>query len=75
MTPQRGRFTLELAQSCKPTPGQADKQPFVIPIALGLVGATAICRSKSPPRTAPARMRLARGVFELDDAAAEDQLP
>jgi aminopeptidase N len=33
------RYTLTLSQSCPPTPGQADKQPFVIPIRLGLVGA------------------------------------
>jgi aminopeptidase N len=30
-------FTLDLSQSCPPTPGQTDKDPFVIPIALGLV--------------------------------------
>jgi len=31
-------YTLELSQSCPPTPGQEVKQPFVIPVALGLVG-------------------------------------
>ncbi len=31
-------YTLQLSQSCPPTPGQSDKQPFVIPVALGLVG-------------------------------------
>jgi aminopeptidase N len=31
-------YTLQLAQSCKPTPGQADKLPFVIPLTIGLVG-------------------------------------
>ncbi len=30
-------FALEFAQSCKPTPGQEKKLPFVIPIELGLV--------------------------------------
>jgi len=33
-----GCYTLTLAQSCKPTAGQPAKQPFVIPINLGLVG-------------------------------------
>jgi len=33
-----GTYTLTLVQSCKPTPGQAEKQPFVIPLNLGLVG-------------------------------------
>ena len=31
-------LTLEFAQSCKPTAEQPAKQPFVIPIAIGLVG-------------------------------------
>ncbi len=34
-----GIYTLTLSQSCAPTPGQPDKQPFVIPIALGLLDA------------------------------------
>lgn len=31
------RYTLTLTQSCPPTPGQAVKLPFVIPVALGLL--------------------------------------
>ena len=31
-------LTLELRQSCAPTPGQPVKDPFVIPISMGLVG-------------------------------------
>ena len=34
-----GIYTLTLSQSCLPTPGQPDKQPFVIPVALGLLDA------------------------------------
>ncbi|MGB3072179.1 MAG: aminopeptidase N [Ottowia sp.] len=30
-------YTLQLAQSCPPTPGQPAKEPFVIPVRLGLV--------------------------------------
>ncbi|KQP20972.1 aminopeptidase [Pseudorhodoferax sp. Leaf265] len=33
-----GRYTLTLTQSCAPTPGQVLKEPFVIPVALGLLG-------------------------------------
>jgi aminopeptidase N len=33
------RYTLTLEQSCPPTPGQPDKLPFHIPVAVGLVGA------------------------------------
>jgi len=32
-------YTLTLAQSCAPTPGQPHKEPFVIPVGLGLLGA------------------------------------
>lgn len=37
--PASGIYSLALSQSCAPTPGQAEKQPFVIPIALGLLTA------------------------------------
>src|SRR5205814_1387159 len=30
-------YTLSFTQSCAPTQGQADKQPFVIPVSLGLL--------------------------------------
>ncbi|MDR2789177.1 MAG: aminopeptidase N [Candidatus Accumulibacter sp.] len=32
------RYTLMLTQSCAPTPGQAEKHPCLIPVAVGLVG-------------------------------------
>jgi len=31
-------YTLDLAQTVPPTPGQPDKKPMVIPLALGLIG-------------------------------------
>jgi aminopeptidase N len=36
--PDAGRYTLHVTQSCPATPGQPDKQPFVIPLAMGLLG-------------------------------------
>lgn len=36
--PTAGTFTLKVKQSCPPTLGQPDKQPFHIPLALGLLG-------------------------------------
>ncbi len=33
-----GLLELRIAQSCPPTPGQPDKEPLLIPLALGLVG-------------------------------------
>ena len=35
---QEGRYSLTLRQSTPPTPGQADKLPLVIPVAVGLLG-------------------------------------
>jgi aminopeptidase N len=35
-------YTLTLAQRCAPTPGQALKEPFVIPVALGLLDASGL---------------------------------
>jgi aminopeptidase N len=37
--PSAQTYTLSLRQSCPATPGQSDKEPFVIPVTLGLVGA------------------------------------
>jgi aminopeptidase N len=31
-------YTLTLTQSCSPSPGQAEKAPYLIPVAVGLVG-------------------------------------
>jgi aminopeptidase N len=36
--PARKTYALTLTQSCPPTPGQAEKQPMVIPVRFGLVG-------------------------------------
>ncbi|MGO4380715.1 aminopeptidase N [Pseudoduganella sp. RAF53_2] len=36
--PASRSFTLTLAQHCPPTPGQDKKQPFHIPVAVGLLG-------------------------------------
>ncbi len=33
-----GVLELRIAQSCPPTPGQPDKEPLLIPVALGLLG-------------------------------------
>lgn len=36
--PQARTYQLTLSQTTAPTPGQPDKQPMVIPVALGLIG-------------------------------------
>ncbi len=35
--PAEGVFSLKVKQSCPPTPGQPDKQPFHIPLVIGLL--------------------------------------
>ncbi len=37
--PEQRRYTLTLTQSCPPTPGQPVKEPFVVPVAIGLLDA------------------------------------
>ncbi len=36
--PGKQRYTLTISQSCPPTPEQEHKAPFVIPVAMGLLG-------------------------------------
>ena len=36
--PELGQLTIDLHQSTPPTPGQVDKQPLVLPVAMALVG-------------------------------------
>lgn len=36
--PEKQTYTLHIEQSCPPTPGQPEKKPFHIPVAIGLVG-------------------------------------
>lgn len=59
-------LALEFSQSCKPAPGQGSQEPFVIPIALGLVIAD---RGDIDLRTGnedgASAEELARGVIEL----------
>lgn len=56
-----GRYELALSQSCPATPGQPVKEPFVIPIAWGLVGADG--------------RELARGMHVLTQASETLALP
>ena len=66
-------FTLELAQATAPTPGQPDKQPLVIPIALGLIDKDGvnIALDATPDLAAGGASveELRRGVFNLTQAA------
>ncbi|HUI21788.1 MAG TPA: aminopeptidase N [Methylocella sp.] len=59
-------FTLDFAQSCKPTPGQDKKEPFIIPIALGLVIAgQGDVELRTGNQDGASAAELSRGVIEL----------
>ena len=60
-------YTLTLSQSCPPTPGQPVKEPFVIPIRLGLVGADG---RDLPLWLAPGPHAIQGDVFVLSEAQA-----
>jgi aminopeptidase N len=62
-------FTLDFVQSCKPTPGQDKKEPFVIPVALGLVipGQGGI-ELRTDNQDGASAAELSRGVIELSAA-------
>ena len=65
-------FTLTISQSTPPTPGQAEKLPLVIPVALGLVGSGGDLplSTKGPDEAGGASAReCASGVFELTSAS------
>ena len=54
-----GRYTLRFRQHCPATPGQTEKAPFHIPIAMGLIGVNGEA------------LDIAEPMFELRDADAE----
>jgi aminopeptidase N len=60
-------LTLELEQSTPATPGQSEKRPLVMPLALGLIGADG---RDLPLRTSDGDM-LERGIVELSDQRAQ----
>ncbi|BBU62997.1 aminopeptidase N [Methylosinus sp. C49] len=60
-------LTLSLEQSTPPTPGQSEKKPFVIPLALGLIGENGdeLTLSAAPGENGASTEECARGVVEL----------
>ena len=61
---EQGTFRVDVAQSLAPTPGQPDKAPMTMPLALGLVdpedGDVPLASTEASPR------ELGSGVFVLD---------
>jgi len=66
----RKTYTLDVAQSCPPTPGQPRKLPFVIPFAVGLVdpqGRDMPLHIEGMPPVAPRADGSATAVLRLDE--------
>ena len=62
-------FTLDFSQICKPTPGQEKKEPFVIPIALGLVDPSqGDIELRTGGHDGASATEVSRGVIELSTA-------
>lgn len=57
-------YTLDLAQTTPPTPGQPDKAPMVLPVALGLVG-----REGELPLRTQSQAYAGDGLIILDKAS------
>jgi aminopeptidase N len=75
--PATKRYSLSVRQATKPTPGQADKYPLVIPIAMGLLDGNgqelATRLDGEPDSVAGTRVLLARRAenhFEFVDVAS-----
>ncbi|MDT2024236.1 aminopeptidase N [Methylocella sp. CPCC 101449] len=65
-------YTLELEQSCPPTPGQQLKLPQILPIAIGLVtpdGEASLDMPGPNEANGASAEEIARGVFELSGRA------
>jgi aminopeptidase N len=61
-------YTIDFAQVTRPTPGQPDKQPFVIPIALGLIspdGHDLVLKAAAAEAHSARAAELQRQVIEL----------
>jgi aminopeptidase N len=62
---QQRTYTIALTQSCPSTPGQAQKQPFLIPVAVGLLGRNGI---DMPLELDGVRQQGTTCVLELSEA-------
>ena len=67
---QARTYTLELSQWCPPSPGQPDKQPFHIPVAVGLLGGDGREMAQRVLELTEPRQRF---VFHDIDAPADAQ--
>ncbi|HEV2364303.1 MAG TPA: aminopeptidase N [Caulobacteraceae bacterium] len=71
---QARTYRLSLSQSCPPTPGQPEKAPFLVPIAMGLVSrageAMTFTRGGSPTSQTVLELREPKAVFVFEGVAS-----
>ncbi len=70
--PAARSYTLTLTQTCPPTPGQADKEPFVIPVALCLLasdGAPLALHPAAGSEATPSSPSSSPSLFVLTQAS------
>ena len=73
-------FTLVVTQTCPPTPGQKEKLPFHIPLAVGLLGKDGrdlplkLAHEKEMPRSGVLELRKAEETFVFTDVPQEPVL-
>jgi len=66
---EKKTFSIDFKQSCKPTPGQDHKEPFVIPVELGLVASDGTALAlQTGAEDGASDAELASGVIELATA-------
>ncbi|WP_158806876.1 aminopeptidase N [Beijerinckia sp. L45] len=63
----KGELLIELEQTCPVTPGQNHKEPFVVPIAFGLLGSDGSALPLQPVDGCLSEDEAARGLIILDE--------
>jgi aminopeptidase N len=69
--PRSNTLTLDISQETRPTPGQPDKKPLVIPLALGLIGQSGVelpLRAEIDAFDGATESELVCGIIELTTA-------
>ena len=65
------RYTLTLSQSCAPTPGQPEKAPYLIPVAVGLIGPDGAAVDLGGTSTRVLQLTEPQQSFVFENIAAE----
>lgn len=69
--PKTQTFKVVLSQSCPATPGQSEKKPFMIPVAVGLIGRDGRDLPLQLARGSGAHERVSSGSLRIHDSGAQ----